>query len=523
MALSIIQAGEDLQLLATDGTLTTLTLPSGVTLRTDVPPRWAMYANYVILVNTPSVPLTIDSNGTVRPFSPQAPQTGPVVSAGSASGSLSGTYAGLRYTFIIKDEAGTLIAESDFSPASNSVTISSENLKVTGVSTSTEPITARRIYRPTTDGTVLFPWIDIEGNTITEVEDDLADAGLSLIAAPTLGNPPRLVLLKEWRNLLWGVGDTNLDEVVFSLPDAYWTFPAANAIPVSGTGRDRLGIISLMPRREALGIGRRDQIWQMVGESSDDFRLIKLSENTGVESNESVATYRDTVWWLWKDGVYQWDGDGIRNITDGKVSNWFSTADYFNRDMFPYAFAVFDPVGLKYKLFLAASGSTSIDRWIEYDLQTKTWWGPHKTDAFSPTGAFVLSDDSDKIEAVIGSSSGYVWNETTTATDHTSTGIDFDVDTRFFDALAPDMEKYWGELSIVGKEQTAGTLTITPTVGYLTSTAGAAISHTMSLGRQRLRRLGRGKVMQLNFNHTAADQPVELYGIEVPWHIIGRR
>lgn len=522
MSFSIIQAGSSLQFVEPDGTLTTLSLPTGVTLRTDVPPRWEIYNNFVILVNTPSTPLAIDSTGLVREFVPKAPRTAPVLSAGGTGG-LTGTYAGVKFSFIVKDTAGNLIAESDLSPASNSVAIVSKNLKAASIDTSSEHITARRLYRPTTSGAVLFQWLDLEGNTITAVEDDLADAGLQLLAAPTLGNPPRLILVKEWRNLLWGVGDTALDTLRFSQPDAFWSWPSTNSIQVSGTGRDAFGVRALMPRREALGVGRRDQIWQVTGETSDDFRLVKLSENTGVESNESVVVYRDTVFWLWKDGVYQWDGEGLRNISDAAVSSWFNTDSYFNQDMFAFSFAVFDPVRFKYRLFLAAAGSTSIDRWVEYDVPSKTWWGPHKTAAFSPTSAFVLADADDKTSAVTGSSSDFIWEEQSTATDNTSTGIAIDVDTRFYDADLADLEKVWGEISVVGKVQDAGTLTITPTVGYLDSTTGTTISYDMTKGRQRLRRLGQGKLMQLNFTHSTAGEPVELYGFQLPFSVVGRR
>jgi hypothetical protein len=522
MSFSVIQSGATLQFIDSNGALTDLTLPSGVTLRSDTFPRWQIYGNFVILVNTPSTPLAIDSTGLVREFVPKAPRTAPILSAGS-SATLSGTYSGVKYTFIVKDAAGTLVAESDMSPGSNSVTIASKNLKASSIDTSDETISGRRLYRPTTDGAVLFPWLDLEGNTITEVQDDLADAGLQLLAAPTLGNPPRLTLIKEWRDLLWGVGDTDIDTLRFSQPDAFWSWPTSNAIPVSGKGRDAFGVRSLVPRREALAVGRRDQIWQVTGESSDDFRLVKLSENTGVESNESVVIYRDTAFWLWKDGVYQWDGEGIRNISDDNVGSWFNTNSYFNADMFAFSFAVFDPTRLKYRLFLAEAESTTIDRWVEYDLQSKTWWGPHKTAAFSPTSAFIHADVEDKTSAVFGSSSAFVWQEQDVATDNVSTGIAIDVDTKFYDAGLADVEKYWGELSMLGKVQSAGTLTITPKVGYLNATVQASISYDMTKGRQRLRRLGVGKLMQLNIQHSTANEPVELYGFQLPLNVVGRR
>lgn len=521
MPYTIIQAGTNLQLLDTSGNLTTLTTPSTETLSADVPPRWVVYGGYAVLVNTPSHPLTIDATGTIRPLTPQAPKTGPVILAGSA-GTLTGTYT-VRYTNIIKDINGNVIAESDYSPASNTVTIAASQLKVTGIELSPETVSARRIYRTTTNGVILFPWLDLDGNILTQVQDDLSDAGLSIIAAPTLGNPPRLVLIAEWRNRLWGVGDTNLDEIRFAQADAMWAWPAENGISVPGIGRDQFGIRALMPRREALGVGRRDLIWQITGQTPEDFTAVKLSEILGVESQESVVTFRDTVWWLWKDGVYQWDDSGIVNISDGKTKSWFSTTSYFNQDMFPYAFAVFDPKRLKYRLYLAAAGSTSIDRWIEYDLSTKTWWGPHKTDAFSPTSSFLLTDAGDKMQAIAGSSSGYIWEDQDTARDGTSSGINFDVITRFFDGDMPNYEKVWGELVMMGKVQSAGTMSVTPKVGYTDATAQDVMTYDMTLGRQRMPRLGTGKLAQLRFQHSTQNEPVELYGMELPYTIVGVR
>jgi hypothetical protein len=184
MAFTVIQAGTSLQFMDTDGVLSSLTLPTGATLRDDVPPRWVVFGGYAILVNTPSFPLTIAPDGVVRPLCPKPPAVAPTVAIGTA-GTLSGTYGGIRYTYLIKDDIGNIIAESDFSPPSNTVTLTNDKLQVSGVSVSPETsVNARRLYRPTTDGAVLFPWFDIEGNTITTAQDDLSDAGLE---KPPLG------------------------------------------------------------------------------------------------------------------------------------------------------------------------------------------------------------------------------------------------------------------------------------------------------------------------------------------------
>jgi hypothetical protein len=72
--------------------------------------------------------------------------------------------------------------------------------------------------------------------------------------------------------------------------------------------------------------------------------------------------------------------------------------------------------------------------------------------------------------------------------------------------------------------QDAGTIAVTPTVGYLDAPAQPAIAYNMRRGRQRLRRLGFGKLAQLNLKHTTVDEPVAIYGIEIDdVHEGGRR
>ena len=525
MPYSIIQAGESLQFLDADGVLTTLTLPTGVELATTTPPRWAIINRYVILVNTPSTPLTIDGEGTVRPLSPAAPVLAPNVAIGSA-GTLSGTYEGIRYTYIIKDAAGNVIAESGMSPPSGSVTVTNDKIAVSSIGISSDSqVTGRRIYRGTDGGTTLFKWFDLDGNVLTSFEDDLADAELPIISAPTLGSAPRLTLVKEWRNRLWGVSEADKDELRFAQADAWWAWPVTNSINVPILGDSSRGIIGLIPRREALGVGKRDVIWQVTGTTSSDFRIVKLAESTGVESQETMCIYRDTAWWLWKDGVYQWNSEGIKCISDGKVRSWFANDDEFNRDMFPNAFAIFDPTRLKYRLYLASAGSSEIDRWIEYDLQAGTWWGPHKTDAFSPTCSFLLFDSADKVVPAVGSSEMYVWQPRamTEATDHLATGIDMNVLTKWHDGGYPDPEKHWGSPTILGKVQEAGRIAVTPSAGYTGASEQDPMYYTMSEGREVLDRIGRGQLARLKLTHNTSNEPVEIYGIELPYNIFGLR
>jgi hypothetical protein len=541
MAFTVIQAGDTLQLVATDGTITPLTLPSGIELRQDVPPRWAVYGRYVILVNTPTWPLLIDGKGVVRPLTPRPPRLAAVLS-GVAGGTLSGTYR-VRYTFVMFDEVGNVISESDYSPIGNPVTISAQLLKASNLETSPDPIDARRCYRTTTNGAVYFQWVDLNGNVLTSVQDDLADDGLGETAGPILGTPPRLTLIAEFRDRLFGVGDIEVDEVVYTETGLMYAWNPQNVIVVPRIGSDTRGVTGLMPRREALGVGRLNRLSQIVGTGEEttagqtDLRLIKLSDETGFLGQESVAVYRDVVYFLWFDGVYEWSDNGIICLSDGtgghaRVRSWFATDDYFDRSAFATAFAQVDTNRNVYQLFL--TDPDGVRHHVEFDLINRVWYGPHRIDAFTATSAFTrLSATNVKIPT-LGGSDGGVYAPMRRAADVSvagqAHGIAYDVATPAFSNTSPERLQYWGELSLLGRSQAAGTMTITPRLGYLDEEGGvqlkpqAPIAHNMRKGRERLRRLGTGALAQLTLQHDGVDEPVSVLGIEIDdVHEVGRR
>lgn len=528
----IAQAGTTLIAVQTNGTIATLTLPSGVSFVATRRPSFATLGRQTVLTNSPTRNLWIDTDRNVRVMNLNPPNTAPVLTA-VGTGALSGTFQ-VKTTFLVIDpDSGELLQESPFGPTSTaSAVLASNLLRANGIPISQDSqVNARRLYRTTTGpGTTFYPWLDVEGNTITDVRDDLPDSGLSLVAAPTdLGNPPgavgssRLEFVTSWRGRLWGKDGEKPDDVVFSGEGKFYAWSAVNRLTIPPKGKDLRGVTAFAPRRDALGIGRVDALHQLTGTSLSNFAVVRITENVGVESAESVVIFRDTAHFLWKDGVYKWGSDGVDCISDGKVRSWFATDNYFNRGRFQNAFARVDPLRNTYQLFLASAGSSVEDRWVEYNFDDKTWWGPHKSDALTPTCAATLLDSNDAPLPVIGSSSGYLWQNQSTRTDHL-TPIDFDVDTKFHDMQTPDIEKYFGELALISKVQSAGTLTITPYVGGLDAAAGVPLFHHMTLGRERLGRIGTGRFVKFNFRHQlVAGEDVELYGYEIPFHELGRR
>lgn len=532
MALTIIQTGASLQLMDEAGALTALTLPTGVTLQTNVPPRWAIYNRNVILVNTPSQPLAIDSTGTVRLLTPKPPRLAPII-AGVAGGTLTGAYT-VKETFVTRDMFGNILSESDYSPTSNKVAIAAKFLGVSNADISPDTITLRRLYRTTDNGAVYFQWVDLDGNVLTTIQDDLADAGLSIFAAPVLGTPPRLVTIAEFRGRLFGSGDTDIDNLRYTETGVQYAWPVDNSLEIPGFGSDEFGIVALVARREALGVGRRNLLVQITGTGVEtatdtDFDVVVVSRELGIESQETAKVFRDVAYFLWKDGVYSWSSEGITCISNGSASgkgnvrSWFTTDDYFNRDKYSIAFAHIDQATATYRLFLASADSDTVDRWVEYDIDDQTWVGPHKTGLFAPTSAFTRSTATDQKIPVIGALAS-VFEEQETRTDGTATAIDFDVIGKRHDLEVPDADKYFGEVSLFGAPQDSGILQVKSIAGELNATRTITQNYDMTKPRQRLGRFGRGKHAQVRLRNNNVGEDVQVYGYEVdPVHIIGRR
>jgi hypothetical protein len=488
----------------------------------------------VVIVNAPNRSIWVDRIGTVRPLGLTAPATA-VVASNTGSGTLSGTFK-IRYTFKTYDpETFALLQESPMSPLSNADTLASELLLATGVSISPDTISARGMYRTVTGGSaIVFPWADLTGNVATSFADDIADAKLSLISAPTeLGNPPgsqigsRMTLITEWKGFLWGVGDQDPDTLRRSASGLIYAWPPGGTFDIQPVRADQYGITGLIRRKDEMGICKRNIIWKMVGSDPDTFELIEVrdSKGRGCYAPDSVVVVDDVGYFLGGDGVYTWGPDGVHSISDEKTRSWFSTDTYFNRAQYANAFAKYNSKYHGYELHLAAAGSSNIDRWVFYDIARKTWWGPHKTDEFTPTMASEIIDANGVVIPVIGSSAGHLWQQNQSTFIDGSSAISLDLITAFHNEATPDIEKLWGRLSLLSKIQTgAGNLTMAVKTGGLDAATAHTLTADQRLGREKFRILGNGRLLNLQLLETTASQGCELYGYDVdPVHELGRR
>lgn len=537
MASYLVQAGSSLYHVSTAGVATAVTLPTGITLTGSTRPcRYVLFGSgnnaYVIVVKGANHDFYIDTLGTARRLQLAPPSGTPTLAAGASTG-LTGVYKA-AITFKVKTAEGTIISESPMSPLSvASAALANQSLRLNNIPVSPDAVVnARGVYRTLASGNVLYPWYDIDDNVTTSEDRAGADSLISLLptTATSISSPPDLDLIASWRERLWGVPRYKNDAVRWTEERQFYAWNQSNELIAPPQNTDSYGVTALIPRRDNLGICRRHHTYMISGNSNDTFQRIGISESLGCVSQESVVVINNVAYMLGEYGVNEWSDLGVRSVSDGQVDAWFSTDLYFNRAQFPKAQGRYNPDTDSYELLLCSVDSTSLDRWVAYQLSSRTWLGPHKTDAFTPTSAAtdstfrgMLTDANSLLITAFGGDDGFIYVRDRDVISDSGTAVPFSIALPYLSASEPDYDKYFDQPTIHTRAEDQGTLTITPIVGGLTATASTPLYHDLTLDRDTLDRLGQGRYCQLTLTHSSLYERPRIYGIEIPYAFVGRR
>jgi hypothetical protein len=521
-AYTLVITAEKLQVLGESGTYTELSLPSGVTF-TGRPAKVARLKNRLVITSAVTVPIWVGADLIPRILALPTPGNAPTLSDGGA-GSYSGTRKA-KVSFIVRATDGTVVAESPLSSPSAAVTFASDIITVDDIAVppSNSPVTDRRLYFTADSGETYFHAFDIEGTTDTSVDTTISDAALSLTEASDelVQAPVDLDLPTVWKNRVWGKSG---DSVVGTAAGFIDRWP--NGFPVD-EGTDSFGITGFVPRKDEMAIGRRNRVYRLIGDDEDSFALPNLTEGIGILAPASCLVIKDIGYWLANDGVYVWDAQGVRSITDDTVRPWFNSDTYFNRSVFANAFACFDPIRNRYVLFLAPTGSTETTSWIEFDISSGKWFGPHTTDMdVSFTTAFVAPDANNVLRMIAAGDDGYLYALTPDM--YTDGAADDEIALRILGKFHygddPDDTHVFLQPTVFMKPESGKTLTVKGHVGNTTSqTANYTQSADLGKDRHKLPRLGVGRICQIEFTQDAGGAESAILGYLIPYNNLGRR
>ena len=147
----------------------------------------AEYENYIFFGNATGTPYKYggDSDTFTRHGVPQADSgtTGATASTGSA---LTGDYQ-YKVTYVNSN-----LVEGDVSDETSTITVSSQNIILTGIPTAPQShgVSSRNIYRTEAGGTTFKRVATISDNSTTTYEDATADGSLGVTAPTDQGEPP---------------------------------------------------------------------------------------------------------------------------------------------------------------------------------------------------------------------------------------------------------------------------------------------------------------------------------------------
>lgn len=522
----LVHAGNALQKIDSDGNVTNVALPDGVTIDATRPARFTLLNKTLLVSNAPSRTLLFDGGLTAHLAGLIPPVAAPAVAVGV--GTLIGDYF-CAYSFAIKDADGNIIVESDLSPVSAVQTLATEGLALSGIGVSDDAqVTTRRIYRSASGGDALYWAQDIDDNTTTvalstEVDSALGTetiANIGLGAVPGSTSADRLKLSVTWKDRVWGVSDTNPDDLRFSGARLPYAWDPDNYIPIPPVGEDLVGVNGFLARRDELGVLKLNRLCKVVGSTPDEFVLIVVQEGTGTIASGSCIVIRDIGYFLAHDGVYAWGPEGLTNISDAQVRPWFVTDLFFNRQLFSTAVARYNWRTHSYELHLPSIGQTNLDLWVQYDIARKQWFGPHKTIAFVPASGGQISDDNGLLIPAVGSLAGHLWLQDNGEIMDGNYEIALDVMTQPYTEGAADVHKLFHELSVINKSQGSGFIEIQ---SILDLSVQASFLVPQDRNRSRCRRIGPGRLLTLRFKHDTLYEDCEVYALEVPFTILGRR
>jgi len=531
MSFYLLHAGTTLQKSTTDGVLSNITLPAGVTMVNTRPIRAAILAGWIIVVNAVSRNIFIDSSTMVtRVLNITGPTAAPTAVAGGA-GVMVGKYR-FGYTYAIVDPLDdSIITESPMSPIAGPLSLNNNSATLTGVTISgTTGVNMRIIYQTVSNGTTMFEVDRIEDNVTTTINVNTSDYDLELLGSTEpQGNPPgtdatdRFRIIAAWKDRLFASPLNNPDEVWVSGNREIYSWSALRMFTVKNEGEDSTGVVAFMARRDEFVMAKRRKLWKLIGTDPTDFEQVLIADGIGAVNHEACVVIKDICYFLGEDGFYEYGKDGVKKLSRDKVQPWFTTDTYFNRAKFDVAFVKYNQLYDKIEVHLAAAGSEVVDRWVEYDLKQREWFGPHKTDAFTPTCAGAMDDANGFSTPVIGSSDGYMYRQNQTNGTDAGTAIDMDIITKFHSGNTPDIEHFWDAPSVLTKIEDGGILDVTATVGGMDAPAQRTEEVDLTLGRVRLPRLGYGRFAQLRFQNNENNRGLTIFGYEIPFFEVGRR
>jgi len=292
------------------------------------------------------------------------PPTATPVAADGGAGALTGDYT-YRYTF----KNALTGQESNPSPVSNTLSVTSKQITLTGLADSADPQVDRKvIYRTTGTGAgVWFRVTEITG-TATNYTDNLADSGLAEELREDNAVPPQAQYLEVYNGMLAyaGLATPNQNRVAMSgvlRPEAHDPEHVYDLEP------DEADQISGMKRfAGALAIYKERGLFFGTGRAPDEMEFVPTRVKEGALGN-NIVEHQGVHFYLSQRGPFAFAG--LQEDFFGRpIQDFYKTLD---RTSLANASGVFyEPLNLLI-WNVQETGQSDYNTWLCFNVQTKEW------------------------------------------------------------------------------------------------------------------------------------------------------
>jgi len=237
----------------------------------------------------------------------ETPDVDSTTATATGSGSFGGDFD-YKISYVVNNsQEGN--ASALFTVDDTGTTFASINLA--NIPTGEADTVSRKIYRTKTGDSVFYLLATISNNTTTTYTDTTADASLGTATAPSdKGAPGVCKFCIEHNNFIFAVNAGTPTRLIFSTQTDADIFPAANYWDFP---RDITGICSFAG---TLWVFTQNYIYPIYGNDTTDFQRDMTPQFfPGTVSHRSIVVTELGIFYLAKDGVYNFNGSAIQLVS----------------------------------------------------------------------------------------------------------------------------------------------------------------------------------------------------------------
>lgn len=312
-----------------------------------------------------------ENGGTVRTWGIAAPTATPALAAGAA-GTLAGPYT-VSFTYVRKD-GSTIAHESNPSPTSAALTVTNQQISVTGMTASTDgQVTHKRVYRTVAGGSTRLFDQEIT-NATTTATLSIADTALGSAVETNNNVPPASFWATRHQEHVFFLDPANPSYLWWSKRFRPESVPTVNFLDIGSTADPLNGMVSLVG---VLGLFTAKTKYRVLGNDTSGFVHQEALSSRGTPAPQAALVTEKGCLFPARDGLFRTNFLQEDEELSGLIAPIFEGLTV--NDYLPINWDAANTMALAYwkqRLYFAypSGGQGSPDMVAVYSFHTQSWY-----------------------------------------------------------------------------------------------------------------------------------------------------